>query len=43
MVLKLNTPNILRNLGMAVSIGRPTILEDIEEFIDPGLDPILLK
>ena len=28
---------------MATSGGKPVLLEDIEEFLDPGLDPILLK
>lgn len=27
----------------AVRNGRPTLVEDIEEFIDPAIDPILLK
>mmetsp|Transcript_8983 Transcript_8983/g.8342 ORF Transcript_8983/g.8342 Transcript_8983/m.8342 type:complete len:89 (-) Transcript_8983:117-383(-) len=28
---------------MATSNGKPVLIEDIEEFIDPGLDPILFK
>lgn len=28
---------------MATSSGKPVLIEDIEEFLDPGLDPILLK
>jgi hypothetical protein len=43
MILKLSTQNLLRTLGMATSSGRPVLIENIEEFIDPGLDPILLK
>lgn len=30
-------------MGLATSSGRPVLIEDIEEFIDPGLDPILMK
>jgi dynein heavy chain, axonemal len=42
-VLKFTTPNFLRTLGGAVSIGRPVLVEDIGELLDPGIDPILLK
>ena len=33
----------MRDLGGAVRNGRPVLIEDIEEFIDPAIDPILLK
>lgn len=42
-ILRLSTPNLQRVLGQATSSGRPVLIEDIEEFIDPGLDPVLLK
>ena len=42
-VLRFSTPNFLRTLGGAVSIGRPVLVEDIGETLDPGIDPILLK
>mmetsp|Transcript_6046 Transcript_6046/g.5646 ORF Transcript_6046/g.5646 Transcript_6046/m.5646 type:complete len:404 (+) Transcript_6046:3773-4984(+) len=42
-ILKFSTPNFLRTLGGAVCIGRPVLVEDIGELIDPGIDPILLK
>ena len=42
-ILKPSTPNIQRTLGAATSGGKPVLIEDIVEFIDPGLDPILLK
>ena len=41
--LKFTTNNFLRTLGGAVSIGRPVLVEDIAEILDPGIDPILLK
>jgi dynein heavy chain len=42
-VLKFSTPNFLRTLGGAISIGKPVLVEDIGENLDPGIDPILLK
>jgi dynein heavy chain, axonemal len=30
-------------MGSAVSIGKPVLVEDIEEYLDPGIDPILQK
>jgi len=42
-VFKFTTPNFLRTLGGSVSIGRPVLVENIGENLDPGIDPILLK
>ena len=41
-MLKLTTPNFLREVSAAVRIGKPCIVQDIEELLDPALDPILL-
>ena len=30
-------------MGAAVRNGRPVLVEDMEEYIDPAIDPILLK
>ncbi len=43
LLLKFGSPNFLREMSAAVRIGRPTLVEDIEEYIDPSIDPILLK
>lgn len=43
MIFKQTGGNLLRSLGMACTQGAPVLIEDIEEFLDPGLDPILLK
>ena len=42
-MLKQSTPNLQRTLGQACSQGKPVLIEDVEEFLDPGLDPILQK
>lgn len=41
--LKFGTNNFLREMSAAVRNGRPTLVEDVEEYIDPAIDPILLK
>jgi len=33
----------LRELGGALRNGRPCLIENMEEYIDPAIDPILLK
>jgi len=35
--------NFLRTLENSIRIGNPVLLEDIGEFLDPSLEPILLK
>jgi dynein heavy chain len=42
-VIKFTTPNFLRSLGNAISIGKPVLVENIGELLDPGIDPVLLK
>lgn len=43
LLLKFGTNNFLREMGGAVRNGRPTLVEDMEEYVDPSIDPILLK
>jgi dynein heavy chain len=42
-VIKLSDPNYLRTLENAIRIGTPVLLEEVEETLDPSLEPILLK
>jgi dynein heavy chain len=43
MILKFGHKNFLREMTMAVKVGRPCLVEDLEESTDPAIDPILLK
>jgi len=40
--LKFGKGNFLREIEAAVQNGRPVLIEDVQEQIDPGLDPILM-
>eukprot|EP01138_Halocafeteria_seosinensis_P006356 gb/GECG01006497.1/.p1 GENE.gb/GECG01006497.1/~~gb/GECG01006497.1/.p1 ORF type:complete len:3153 (+),score=416.35 gb/GECG01006497.1/:1-9459(+) len=40
---RLNNPNMLRDVEGCVRIGRPLLLEDVGEYLDPALEPILSK
>ena len=42
-VIKLTDPTFLRTLENAIRVGQPVLLEEIEETLDPALEPILLK
>ncbi|XP_068442262.1 dynein axonemal heavy chain 1 [Clinocottus analis] len=42
-VLKLSDRDFLRSLENAISFGKPCILENIGEELDPALDPVLLQ
>lgn len=42
-IMKFTTQNFLRTMSSAVSIGKPVLVEDVEEYLDPGIDPILQK
>lgn len=42
-VIKLTDPNYLRTLENGIRIGMPVLLEDVEESLDPSLEPILLR
>jgi dynein heavy chain len=43
LILKFSTNNFLRTIGSAVTMGKSVLIEDVEEILDPGIDPILLK
>lgn len=42
-VFKQSESNLLRNLEMAIQMGRWVLLENISEYLDPALEPILLQ
>ena len=42
-VIKLSEPNYPRTLENAVRFGQPVLLENVEETLDPTLEPVLLK
>ena len=42
-VLKLTDKDFLRSLENAVRFGKPVLLENVLEELDPALEPILLK
>lgn len=42
-VIKLSTPHFMRALEMGIREGNPILLENVEERLDPCLEPILLK
>lgn len=37
------TPNFQREISGAVRNGKPVLIEDMEEYINPAIEPILLK
>jgi dynein heavy chain len=42
-ILKFGPLTFLRDITMAVRNGLPCLVEDVEESIDPSIDPILQK
>jgi len=42
-ITRLSNPNMLRTLESCIRIGMPMLLEDIEENLDPALEPVLQK
>jgi len=42
-VIKPSTPNFLRRLETGIREGQPVIMENVEETLDPSLEPVLLK
>ena len=42
-VIKMNNPNLLRSLENAIRVGRPLLVEDLDEQLDPAIDPVLQK
>jgi len=43
LLMKFGMNNFLREMIGGVRNGRPVLVEDMEEYIDPAIDPILLK
>ena len=43
LILKFGTDTFLREITAAVRIGKPVLVGDVEEIVDPAIDPILLK
>lgn len=42
-VIKLSDKDFLRSLENAVRFGKPCLLENVGEELDPALEPILLR
>lgn len=42
-IIKLTDRDFLRSLENAIRFGKPCLLENIGEELDPALEPILLK
>ena len=42
-VIKLTTPNFLRTLENGIRYGQSILLENVEEVLDPSIEPVLLK
>lgn len=42
-LMKFGTATFVRDVSAAVKIGNPILVEDLEENVDPAIDPILLK
>jgi dynein heavy chain len=42
-LLKFGKDTFLREVTAGVKNGKPVLVQDVEEYIDPAIDPILLK
>ena len=42
-VIKLTDGNFLRTLENSIRMGLPVLCEELEETLDPSLEPVLLK
>lgn len=42
LLIKFGKVTFLREMTAAVNNGYPVLIEDVQEYIDPGLDPILM-
>ena len=42
-IIKLTQPDFLRTLENAIRYGQPVLCENVEEELDPSLEPVLLK
>eukprot|EP01029_Cantina_marsupialis_P005823 TRINITY_DN1630_c1_g5_i3.p1 TRINITY_DN1630_c1_g5~~TRINITY_DN1630_c1_g5_i3.p1 ORF type:complete len:1943 (+),score=485.57 TRINITY_DN1630_c1_g5_i3:173-6001(+) len=40
---KMSDPNMLRSMENAIRVGRPVLMEDLGETLDPSLEPVLCK
>lgn len=40
-VIKMTDPNLLRIMEAAIRTGAPVLIEEVGEFLDPTLSPIL--
>jgi dynein heavy chain len=43
MITKLTEPNMLKTIENAIRFGQIVLLENVEEDLDPALEPVLLK
>jgi len=43
LIMKFSDPNLLKNFQSAISSGYPVLIEDVEERMEPSIDPILQK
>jgi len=42
-ICKMTQSDFLRTLENSIRVGQPVLMENIEEFLDPSLEPVLLK
>ncbi|XP_050526602.1 dynein axonemal heavy chain 12 isoform X2 [Daktulosphaira vitifoliae] len=42
-IVKLNDPTYMKNIEICIEFGKPVLIENVLEDLDPPLDPILLK
>lgn len=42
-IVKLTDSNYMRMIEVAIEVGKPVLIENVSEDLDPPLDPILFK
>lgn len=42
-IVKLTNPNYMKSIEVGIEFGKPVLVENVYEDLDPFLDPILLK
>jgi len=42
-IVKLTNPNYMKIIEVGIEVGKPVLIENVLEDLDPPLDPILLK
>ena len=42
-ITKMNDPTLVRILENAITLGTPVLLEEVEESLDPSINPVLAK